>query len=307
MPNKKYQLDEDYLILNKYCINNFIGIKNTLIKDKEYEKFIKKYLKLSRDLHPPHKKSNNKLNKLLIKEKSLITIIKYIFDSNIDISLVKKNFFLRNILNWENFYNKSIFFKKQNEFIIKKIINCKKKKISILEFGSGTGSIAIELFKKICLRKINFDFYITDYNQTFLNRLNSKINHKNVKFEQLDINNFSNKLNKKFDFIIMNNVFHLIKNYKKFKIQLNELLNDESQILIHENFRYKKFKMLLFELVYMCFDDFRDIILSKKHLTYKIRFKDELLDCFRSTFANCLIEEYKFSTFSSVFLFKKIK
>ena len=94
-----------------------------------------------------------------------------------------------------------------------------------------------------------------------MKRINSRISHKNVKFKILDINNF--KINVKFDFILLNNVFHLIKDYQKLKKQLSFLLKKDSQILIHENYRSKKFKILLFELIYMCFDDFRNMINSK--------------------------------------------
>lgn len=301
---KKSDLENNYIILNNYLINkiilsNFKNISKKSKKDKEFLKFLNKYLKISK--HPLSVKKKN--SRLLIKnERSLISMLKYIFNKDINIQQVKKNFFFKNILNWEDFYNNSLFFKNQNQFIINKIANSKKK-ISILEFGSGTGSIAYGLYKKLLKKNIFFNFYITDLNSSFLKRINSRISHKNVKFKILDINNF--KINVKFDFILLNNVFHLIKDYQKFNKQLSFLLKKDSQILIHENYRSKKFKILLFELIYMCFDDFRNMINSKKHMTYKIRFKNELLDLFKFVFREFRVKEFEFSSFSSVFLLKK--
>ena len=53
------------------------------------------------------------------------------------------------------------------------------------------------------------------------------------------------------------------------------------------------------------FCDFRNMINSKKHMTYKIRFKNELLDLFKFV-REFRVKEFEFSSFSSVFAKKTL-
>ena len=59
----------------------------------------------------------------------------------------------------------------------------------LLEFGSGTGSLALKLSKKLFYKRINFNFLITDYKLVFLKIIEKFLTkNKKIQFKTVDIN-----------------------------------------------------------------------------------------------------------------------
>ena len=297
--NRKTLQDVNYDTISEYLRDRIKN--NTPTDDKEYNEFVSVFLKNLKKVNK-NKDYIRNLKKLKKKENDLIEMIGYIFDSKKSLKVTKKNFFLANILRWENFYKNSTFFNKPVNKIIDVILNDNKKKINILEFGSGTGSLALKLSKKLFYKRINFNFLITDYKLVFLKRIEKFLpKNKKIQFKTVDINNFQNIFYSKFDFIIMNNVFHLIKNDEKFSQQIKKIMKKNTKVLIHENHRVADKKVILFELIYMLFDEYRDLIKSKKNFTYGIDTEKNIQKKISRCFPRLTSAQKKISNISSIF------
>lgn len=286
--NNYYYLVEDHL--NKKIIKNI-----DTNGDEIYSNFLENYLKQKKNMNQSINMKNG-IN-FLDKEYPLIKMFEYIFNEKIEFNKKKENFFLRNILHWDNFYKSSFFFSEQINYIINKIISSKNNDLRILEIGSGSGSLSIKLAEKLNTNNKNYHFYISDLNKTYIRNLEKLINFENVSFHIIDVNEF--KFAKKINFLIMNNVFHLIKNQDDFKTKINNILSNGSKIYIHENHRPKKNSILFFELIYMLFKDYRDLFKDKD--TYGITTKKECLNSINKCFENNLNNIIKFGDISSIF------
>ena len=128
------------------------------------------------------------------------------------------------IKNWDNktWLSSKNYINSFNKFLIKNLnINSKAK---ILDIGCGRGKILGSLSSKLRLRKKPLGIDI----------INHKDKDKRIKFQKINVIDFSKKNKEKFDFILIKQTIHLIRlsEIKKILYRLKKKLNPKGKILI---------------------------------------------------------------------------
>jgi len=128
------------------------------------------------------------------------------------------------IKNWDNktWLSSKNYINSFNKFLIKNLnINSKAK---ILDIGCGRGKILGSLSSKLRLRKKPLGIDI----------INHKDKDKRIKFQKINVIDFSKKNKEKFDFILIKQTIHLIRlsEVKKILHRLKKKLNPKGKILI---------------------------------------------------------------------------
>ena len=131
-----------------------------------------------------------------------------------------------NIYAEKNYYNDEKLKKQIEDYSaflkFKKINNFNK--FDALEFGAGQGINTI-LFSNLFSKLLS-----TEPNDTLYSMLSKKIEEddikKNVKIQQTDLESF--KINRKFDIIVLANVFLFIKDKKKALLKFSNLLKKKN-------------------------------------------------------------------------------
>ena len=128
------------------------------------------------------------------------------------------------IKNWDNktWLSSKNYINSFNKFLIKNFkINSKAK---ILDIGCGRGKILGSLSSKLNLKKKPLGIDI----------INHRDKDKRIKFQKIDVIDFSKKNKEKFDFILIKQTIHLIRltDIKKILHRLKERLNPKGKILI---------------------------------------------------------------------------
>ena len=128
------------------------------------------------------------------------------------------------IKNWDNktWLSSKNYINSFNKFLIKNLnINSKAK---ILDIGCGRGKILGSLSSKLRLRKKPLGIDI----------INHKDKDKRIKFQKINVIDFSKKNKEKFDFILIKQTIHLIRfnEIKEILHRLKEKLNPKGKILI---------------------------------------------------------------------------
>lgn len=145
-----------------------------------------------------------------------------------------------NIYAEKNYYNDEKLKKQIEDYSaflkFKKINNFNK--FDALEFGAGQGINTI-LFSNLFSKLLS-----TEPNDTLYSMLSKKIEEddikKNVKIQQTDLESF--KINRKFDIIVLANVFLFIKDKKKALLKFSNLLKKKKYLLISEPFIFFSYK-----------------------------------------------------------------
>ena len=128
------------------------------------------------------------------------------------------------IKNWDNktWLSSKNYINSFNKFLIKNLnINSKAK---ILDIGCGRGKILGSLSSKLRLKKKPLGIDI----------INHKDKDTRIKFQKINVIDFSKKNKEKFDFILIKQTIHLIRltEIKKILHRLKEKLNPKGKILI---------------------------------------------------------------------------
>ena len=128
------------------------------------------------------------------------------------------------IKNWDNktWLSSKNYINSFNKFLIKNLnINSKAK---ILDIGCGRGKILGSLSSKLRLRKKPLGIDI----------INHKDKDKRIKFQKINVIDFSKRNKEKFDFILIKQTIHLIRlsEIKKILYRLKKRLNPKGKILI---------------------------------------------------------------------------
>jgi len=128
------------------------------------------------------------------------------------------------IKNWDNktWLSSKNYINSFNKFLIKNLnINSKAK---ILDIGCGRGKILGSLSSKLRLRKKPLGIDI----------INHKDKDKRIKFQKINVIDFSKRNKEKFDFILIKQTIHLIRlsEVKKILHRLKKKLNPKGKILI---------------------------------------------------------------------------
>ena len=128
------------------------------------------------------------------------------------------------IKNWDNktWLSSKNYINSFNKFLIKNLnINSKAK---ILDIGCGRGKILGSLSSKLRLKKKPLGIDI----------INHKDKDKRIKFQKINVIDFSKKNKEKFDFILIKQTIHLIRltEIKKILYQLKKRLNPKGKIVI---------------------------------------------------------------------------
>ena len=128
------------------------------------------------------------------------------------------------IKNWDNktWLSSKNYINSFNKFLIKNLnINSKAK---ILDIGCGRGKILGSLSSKLRLRKKPLGIDI----------INHKDKDKRIKFQKINVIDFSKRNKEKFDFILIKQTIHLIRlsEIKKILYRLKKKLNPKGKILI---------------------------------------------------------------------------
>lgn len=135
----------------------------------------------------------------------------------------------------DNFYLNEKRHKKPKQSFIQlfKIIGNKNvvKNKSILDIGCSNGELIYNLVRKFNSNKITG----YDINSKLLKLCKKKIVHENVHFKKFDISK-NNKVNEKFDIIIMSGVISIFDDCEKIFNNLIRLLNKNGTIYIFNHF-----------------------------------------------------------------------
>ncbi len=128
------------------------------------------------------------------------------------------------IKNWDNktWLSSKNYINSFNKFLIKNLnINSKAK---ILDIGCGRGKILGSLSSKLRLRKKPLGIDI----------INHKDKDKRIKFQKINVIDFSKRNKEKFDLILIKQTIHLIRlsEIKKILYRLKKRLNPKGKILI---------------------------------------------------------------------------
>jgi hypothetical protein len=126
----------------------------------------------------------------------------------------------------------------------------KKKKIKILDFGSGYNPIVInEIIKTLSIKYRNTEFSAYCYDFYEKSELKIMNNNSNIKF--LNIKDLSNSKSTKFNFCLLVDVLHHIglENSKKIFRIINKLKKKSKFLIIKDHFQYGFFSNLVLILM----------------------------------------------------------
>ncbi|KAK5578917.1 hypothetical protein RB653_008592 [Dictyostelium firmibasis] len=247
---------------NKYCTNIKFERLFTFVIET-----IKQYDGLNGNLNS-WSEDNIDIYKTLIKSTRVISKLLFPLEGE-DLTIdTPQSLFENNLL--DDFYNKNGNTVVQNQLVgeiikqsIKPLVN-EKMVFRILEFGGGVGSLSVitlnkinELLEEFPNYEIDIEYTWTDISTSFIpdaKKLLSYIKGINIIFRSLDLEEplVEKQLLKPsyYDFVIMSNVLHVIKEVKFGIDEIYKVLSPNGQLLFIET----PYRMLICDSIFGAFD-----------------------------------------------------
>ncbi|KAM9972763.1 hypothetical protein ACTFIR_012132 [Dictyostelium discoideum] len=246
--------------INSHSVNEIISSFSKISKHERLFRFVFETIKENDILNSLEEKDDSyfEFNELTIKSSRIISKLLFPLENDNDNEDLPQSLFQNGLM--DKFY-KCNNFKKKNQIIshvikhsIKEIIN-NNIIVRILEFGGGTASLSVEVIGEIVTLlqenpnyQVEIEYTWSDISPAFIadarNKINKIINDAgitsglNVIYHPLTIGDslIETKSIKPsyYDFVIMSNVLHVVKDIKQVVEQMYQLLTPNGQLVFVE-------------------------------------------------------------------------
>ncbi|KAM9996940.1 hypothetical protein ACTFIZ_001878 [Dictyostelium cf. discoideum] len=246
--------------INSHSVNEIISSFSKISKHERLFRFVFETIKENGILNSFEEKDDTyfEFNEILVKSSRIISKLLFPLENDNDNEDLPQSLFQNGLM--DKIY-KCIYLKKKNQMIshvikhsIKEIIN-NNIIIRILEFGGGTASLSVEVIEEIVTLlqenpnyQVEIEYTWSDISPAFIpdakNKINKIINDAgitnglNVIYRPLTIDEplIGNQSIKPsyYDFVIMSNVLHVVKDIKQAVQQMYQLLTPNGQLLFLE-------------------------------------------------------------------------
>ncbi|EAL71629.1 hypothetical protein DDB_G0271530 [Dictyostelium discoideum AX4] len=246
--------------INSHSVNEIISSFSKISKHERLFRFVFETIKENGILNSLEENDDAyfEFNEVIIKSSRIISKLLFPLESDNDNEDLPQSLFQNGLM--DKIY-KCRYLRKKNQMIshvikhsIKEIIN-NNIIIRILEFGGGTASLSVEVIEEIIALlqenpnyQVEIEYTWSDISPAFIadakNKINKIINDAaitngfNVIYRPLKIDESlieTQSINPSYyDFVIMSNVLHVVKNIKQAVEQMYQLLTPNGQLLFLE-------------------------------------------------------------------------